>query len=257
VGRLATERLVRRAITEGQLRVHYQPIIDLGSRRAVGAEALVRILDPQLGLLLPDSFLDVSEETGLLTAIDEWVLAQAVDQATAWRARMGDGFSGVAVNITSRHLADVAFQRSVTDLLTEHDLPSDWLQFEVTERVLIEASNSAMTGLRALRDVGVQVGLDDFGTGYSSLAYLRQFPLNFVKIDKSFVQSLTHVPGEDAIVAAIIDLSHALGLTVVAEGVETPSQLETVTALGCDRAQGFLFARPGEPRVVEEFATSR
>ena len=126
------------------------------------------------------------------------------------------------------------------------------MQVEVTERVLMEASNSELNGLRTLREGGIQVGLDDFGTGFSSLAYLRQFPLDFVKIDGSFVRGLAHGSGEDAIVNAIIDLSHAFGLEVVAEGVETEGQLETLTAVGCDQAQGFLLARPGEPSAVDE-----
>src|SRR5207249_2119258 len=222
IGRLSTERMLRRAINEGRLRVHYQPIIDLGTGGVVSAEALVRVYDPELGMLEPDSFLEVAEETGLLVAVDESVLADAVRQATAWHARFGDtDFSGVGINITSRHLADVQFARDVVDVLDAAALPRDQMHVEVTERVLIEASNSAMTALRALRGAGVLVGLDDFGTGFSSLAYLRQFPLDFVKIDRSFIHGLTLAGGEDAIVAAIVDLSHALGLVVVAEGVES------------------------------------
>ncbi len=253
VGRLGTERMLRQAIDEGRLRVHYQPIIDLRSGRAVSAEALVRIFDRELGLLQPDSFLEVAEETGLLGPIDEWVFATAVEQAAAWHARFGAaGFSGVGVNVTARHLADARFPTEVMTALDGHGLPRDHLHVEVTERVLMEASNSAMTGLRALRDGGVQVGLDDFGTGYSSLAYLRQFPLDFVKIDRSFVSGMSDIASENAIVAAIVDLSHALGLAVVAEGVETESQFGSLKTLGCDRAQGFLFARPGEPAKVDE-----
>jgi EAL domain-containing protein (putative c-di-GMP-specific phosphodiesterase class I) len=209
-------------------------------------------------MLEPDTFLEVAEETGLLVAVDESVLADAVRQAAAWHARFGDmDFSGVSINVTSRHLADVRFATEVVDVLDEADLPRHQMQVEVTERVLIEASNSAMTALRGLREAGVWVGLDDFGTGFSSLAYLRQFPLDFVKIDRSFVHGLTLAGGEDAIVAAIIDLSHALGLVVVAEGVETQRQLDSLRSLGCDRAQGFLFARPGEPAAVDELILER
>ena len=175
---------------------------------------------------LPASFLEVAEETGLLVTIDEQVLADAVKQAAAWRARLTSaGFAGVAINVTARHLADSGFRQVIVDQLEAHGLPPGDLQIEVTERVLMEASNSAMSGLRALRDLGLQIGLDDFGTGYSSLAYLRQFPLDFVKIDKSFIDDLDRDPRERAIVAAIIGLAHALDLTVVAEGVETLGQL--------------------------------
>ena len=174
VGRLATERMLRRALEEHRLRVEYQPIIDLRTGRATSAEALVRIVDPDVGLIEPDSFLEVAEETGMLVTMDERVFAEAVRQAAAWRARFGSSdFSGVSLNITGRHLADAGFAKGVVDALDELDLPHDHLQVEVTERVLMEASDSAITGLRALRDAGVPVGLDDFGMGFSSLAYLR------------------------------------------------------------------------------------
>jgi diguanylate cyclase (GGDEF)-like protein/PAS domain S-box-containing protein len=252
VGRLGTERMVRRAIAEQRLRVHYQPIFDLRSGQPVRAEALVRIFDPPDSLLEPASFLEVAEETGLLTVIDGWVLGEAVQQAAAWHTRFGaNGFSGVGVNVTARHLADAGLATDVIEILEANGLPHDHLQVEVTERVLMEASNSAMTGLRALRTAGVLVGLDDFGTGYSSLAYLRQFPLDFVKVNGVFIQGLTATPGEDAMVAAIISLSHALGLVVVAEGVERPEQLDALRSLGCDLAQGFLLGRPDSPQAVD------
>jgi diguanylate cyclase (GGDEF)-like protein/PAS domain S-box-containing protein len=255
VGRLMTERMLRRALDEGGLVVEYQPIIDLGTGAAVGSEALVRMRDPNTtGLLQPESFLDVAEQSGLLIAMDERVLADAIKQVSGWRVRLaGTEFVEVAINVTARHLADVGFQRSVVDQLAAHGVDPCNLQLEVTERVLMEASNSAITGLRGLRAVGVQVGLDDFGTGYSSLAYLRQFPLDFVKIDKSFIDDMGRVSENLAIVAAIISLSHALDLTVVAEGVETPEQLRILEDLDCDRAQGFLFARSVEPAAIDAF----
>ena len=252
IGRLGTERMLRRAIDEDRLRVIYQPIVDLNSGRVVTAEALVRVFEPDLGMLEPESFLEVAEETGLLVIMDEWVMADAMSQATAWHAEFGQtDFAGVGINVTSRRMADAGFAKEVVDALDAHDLPRDHLQVEITERVLMEASNSAMTGLKALREAGISVGLDDFGTGFSSLAYLRQFPLDFVKIDRSFIHALTLAAGEDAIVAAIVDLSHALGLFTVAEGVETQSQLDILRAIGCDRAQGFLFAHPGDPAAVD------
>lgn len=251
VGRLVTERMLRRAIDGGLLAVEYQLIVDIPSGRPVGAEALVRIHDPEQGLMQPESFLEVAEETGLLTAIDAHVLTEVVKQASAWRAGLADSdFTEVAVNVTARHLADARFHSDVIDQLDAYGVPHANLQVEVTERVLMEASNSTMTGLRALREAGVQVGLDDFGTGYSSLAYLRQFPLDFVKIDRSFIHDLARDKGQRAIVAAIIGLSHALELTVVAEGVEKQDQLAILEALECDRAQGFLFAESAEPSAV-------
>jgi len=258
VGRLATERMLRRALDEQRLVVEYQPIIDLRTGHATGAEALVRIRDADQGLLLPESFLEVAEETGLLMAMDEQVLADAVKQATEWYARLANtDFAGVAINVTARHLADAGFPRKVIDQLDAGGVPRGHLHIEVTERVLMEASNSAMTGLRALRDAGVQVGLDDFGTGYSSLAYLRQFPLDFVKLDKSFINELEHDDGARAIVAAIVDLAHAIHLKVVAEGVETPAHLRVLEDLHCDQAQGYLFAAAAEPATVDAFVISR
>ena len=254
VGRLATERMLRRALDEDRLRVEYQPIIDLRTGTTVAAEALVRVWDPdQSRLIEAESFIEVAEETGLLGKMDDWVLAQTIAQAAAWREGCGDTtFADVAVNITARHLADAAFAQSVIDELAAHNVPSSALQIEVTERVLMEASNSAMSGLNLLRDAGVRVGLDDFGTGYSSLSYLRLFPLDFVKIDRSFVRETRSTGTARAIVAAIIDLSHALGMAVVAEGVETSSQVGWLVELGCDRAQGFWFARSGSARAIEE-----
>jgi EAL domain-containing protein (putative c-di-GMP-specific phosphodiesterase class I) len=149
-------------------------------------------------------------------------------------------------------LADAGFAQSVLDDLAAHHLPTRLLQIEVTERVLMEASNSAMTGLKLLREAGVKVGLDDFGTGYSSLSYLRQFPLDFVKIDQSFIHKLALGATERAIVGSIIDLSHALEMGVVAEGVEAEGQLDQLMSLGCDRAQGLLFASAGPPGVIED-----
>jgi diguanylate cyclase (GGDEF)-like protein/PAS domain S-box-containing protein len=250
VDRLVTERMLRRALHDGRVVVEYQPMVEMTTGHPVGAEALVRIRDLEHGLRLPASFLGVAEETGLLVTIDEVVLADAVKQAAAWRARLGPEFAGVSINVTARHLADSEFLQSISDQLSAHGLAPGDLLIEVTEQVLMEASNSAMTGLRALRDLGVKVGLDDFGTRYSSLAYLRQFPLDFVKIDKSFIDDLIIDPKVRAIVGAIIVLSHALDLTVVAEGVELASQRQILIDLGCDRAQGFLYAASGAPEDI-------
>ena len=253
VGRMGTERMLLRALDEERIVVEYQPILDLRTGLLTGAEALVRIRDPEDGLLQPDAFLDVAEETGLLIALDEQVMADAVQRASDWQARFaGESLCEVAINVTARHLADARFPRAVIEQLDAKGVPHRNLQIEVTERVLMEASNSAITGLRMLRDAGVQVGLDDFGTGYSSLGYLRQFPLDFVKIDQSFIHDLVRTDGDRAIVAATIGLCHALGLVVVAEGVETQGQLHVLESLDCDRMQGFLLAPSGEASVVEE-----
>ena len=254
VDRLGTERMLRRAIDEDRLRVSYQPIIDLRTGETVAAEALVRVWDPDLPRLIEaEAFIGVAEEAGLLAGMDNWVLGQTIEQATIWRELfVGTRFADVAINVTARHMADSGFAPSVIDALNARGLSTEALQIEVTEQVLMEASNSAMTGLKTLRDAGVKVGLDDFGTGYSSLSYLRMFPLDFVKIDRSFIRELAQGFTDRAIVASIIDLSHALGMAVVAEGVESHSQLEELVALGCDRAQGFLMANAGPPALIED-----
>ena len=211
----------------------------------------MRIRDPEDGLLRPDAFLDVAEETGLLIAVDEQVMADAVQRASDWQARLPAALCEVAINVTARHLADARFPRAVIEQLDAKGVPHRNLQIEVTERVLMEASNSAITGLRMLRDAGVQVGLDDFGTGYSSLGYLRRFPLDFVKIDRRSSRPRAHrrATGDRR--------GHRSGWPrarsgVVAEGVETQGQLHVLESLDCDRMQGFLLAPSGEASVVEE-----
>jgi diguanylate cyclase (GGDEF)-like protein len=252
VGRLVTERLLRVALEKRTVVVEYQPIIDLRTLQPVTAEALIRIREPGGGLLQPDAFLEVAEETGLLIGMDDQVLVDAVQQAGEWHDHLADtAFAGVSINVTARHLADAGFERALLNELDRRDVAHHDLQVEVTERVLIEASNSALTSLRALRASGVRVGLDDFGTGYSSVSYLRQFPIDFVKIDQSCIHELDRGDREVAIVGAEIDLCHALGLTVVAEGVETEQQLQVLKSLECDFAQGFLFAKSGPPSAVE------
>ena len=241
VSRLTTERMLRRALEEDRLVVEYQPVIGLAEHRVVGAEALVRIHDEARGLIYPDEFIDVAEETGLMLAIDEHVTAHAIELASRW-TEQGAAHCSVSVNVTARHLADVGFQAALLAALTAAHINPHRLQIEVTERILMEASNSALNGLLLLREAGVQVGLDDFGTGYSSLAYLQQFPLDFLKIDSSFVRTLVQSATSRAIVAAVIGVAKVLELDVVAEGVETQGELEVLASLGCDRVQGFLFA---------------
>jgi diguanylate cyclase (GGDEF)-like protein/PAS domain S-box-containing protein len=257
IGRLGVERMIRSAIDEDLLRVQYQPIIDLTTGQVVDAEALVRIQGPQ-ELIPPDLFIDIAEESGLLVTMDGFVLERAVRQVAAWSRELATtGFQGVAINVTGRHLSDSHFGDVVAGALLDNDLPRGALTIEVTERVLMEASNSALDCLRNIRDLGVPVGLDDFGTGYSSLGYLRQFPLDFIKIDRSFVQQLGTAPQTVAIVRAIVELAHALHMWVVAEGVETVEQHETLVDLGCDRAQGYLFGPPDDPETVAALINER
>lgn len=246
IGRLGTERMLRRAIDEDRLRVHYQPIIDVRTGATVAAEALVRVWDGDDDRLISaEVFIEVAEDTGLLAGMDDWVLRQVIVQAGVWARMFGPrGISDIAVNLTSRHLADPVFAGSLIDQLLTAGLATDVLQIEVTERVLMEASNSAMSGLKALRDAGVKVGLDDFGTGYSSLGYLRQFPVDILKIDRSFVQALTRDDEVPGLIRAVLDLCRTLDLDAVAEGIEQPHQLDQLVSERCRLGQGFLFDRP-------------
>ena len=252
--RLSTERMLRAAIGAGRLRVDFQPIIDLRSWRTVAAEALVRVVAADEELLQAESFIEVAASTGLLPAMDEYVLESALRQSAAWRElAVTDDVTSVAVNLTARHLAEPGFAQAIVDGIEAHDLATDGLRIELTERELTDATDAALEGLARLRSVGVMVGLDNFGAGYSSLSHLRLFPLDFVKLDRSFIRELTAGAGERAIVGSLIDTCHALGLSVVATGVETQSQLDDLVNLGCDLAQGFLFAPPGEAAMMEEF----
>ena len=252
IGRLSTEQMLRGAIEDDRLVVHYQPIVDLSSGQVAGVEALVRIRGDG-DLIMPGAFIEVAEDTGLLAAIDEWVLGQAVGQVASWPRDAGRaGWTGVAVNITGRHLSDPHFTRVLTDAVAARRVPTGALSIELTERTLMDVSSAALDSLRAIRSLGVRVGLDDFGTGYSSVRHLRQLPLDFVKIDPSFISELDRSDEDAAMVTAIIDLAHAVHLSVTAEGIETADQLRILTRLGCDRGQGFLFSPAGEPGAITE-----
>jgi diguanylate cyclase (GGDEF)-like protein/PAS domain S-box-containing protein len=243
--RQETERLVRRALAEELLIVRYQPIVELATGRTVQAEALLRIDDAERGHFSPEHFLVVAEETGLLPAMDERVRITALGELAAWRAMPSlRRVERLAVNLSARELANPDFASRLASRLRATRLQGSDLSIEVTEHVLMQTSHSAVASLAELREFGVHVGLDDFGTGLSALSHLQSFPLDFVKIDRSHVENIAVDARSSSIVAAIINLAHAYGLAVVAEGVETAEQLAVLCTLGCDRAQGFLFSPP-------------
>jgi diguanylate cyclase (GGDEF)-like protein/PAS domain S-box-containing protein len=241
--RLETENALHRAIERDELRIYYQPIVELGGGTCSGAEALVRWQHPERGLVAPDSFIDLAEETGLIVPIGDWVLQEACRQLMEWRdgGVVPSDFS-IAVNLSARQLAHPDLVARVAGALERTGVPPELICLEITESVLM-AENTIETVV-ALRNLGVRLSIDDFGTGYSSLGYLRRFPVDSVKVDRSFVDGLGAKAEDSAIVAAVIGLGHALGLSVVAEGVEAELQLAELVRLGCDRAQGFWFARP-------------
>ncbi|MEN3359712.1 MAG: hypothetical protein V7637_3694 [Mycobacteriales bacterium] len=243
--RMETQQDLRQAIGGGQLRVFYQPIVDTRAGLLVGVEALVRWQHPSAGLLGAGEFLDVAEETGLIIPLGAAVLAEACRQSAAWRAgRPGCERLHVAVNVSSAQFGHPSFVPTVAAVLADSGLTPDALWLEITETSIMADAAVVGSTLTAIRALGVHLAIDDFGTGYSSLAYLRRFPVEMLKIDRSFVAGLGQDREDEAIVAMIVSLARTLDLAIVAEGVETAEQLELLRRLGCETVQGYYFGRP-------------
>jgi diguanylate cyclase (GGDEF)-like protein/PAS domain S-box-containing protein len=245
IRRVAAEQILRRALDEDGLRVHYQPIVDLRDGSVVAAEALLRILGPNDELLTPASFISIAEDTGLIVPVGAGVLDHACRQLAAWQAIPGSGPAAVSVNLSARQISTRTVPGVVQRTLQEHGIEASSLTLELTETTLIEAGHVALDTVEALHELGVKLAIDDFGTGYSSLSYLKRFPVDIVKVDRGFVAGLGAHQHDTEIVRAVLALGQSLGLTTVAEGVETEAQLDLLRELGCDCAQGFLLARPG------------
>jgi predicted signal transduction protein with EAL and GGDEF domain len=255
--RVATERALRHALETGELRLHYQPIVKLDGRTLQAVEALVRWQHPERGLLPPGEFIPIAEESALILQIGAWTLREACEQAYRWRARFGDlAPLPVSVNVSARQLAQVELPEIIRQVLADTGLSAGDLAIEVTETALIEDSSVAAATLRELEALGVKILLDDFGTGYSSLSHLQKFPIDALKIDRSFVMHLGAGEDDCAIVHAIAAMASALGLEVVAEGVETAEQAAEAQALGCGWAQGYYFARPAPATEIESLIRS-
>jgi len=255
--RLETERALRGALEHGELVVHYQPVVRLVDEAPVGFEALVRWERPGHGLVPPGAFIPVIEDTDLILPVGALVLRRAARQLAEWRASSPAArHLKVSVNVAARQLRDPAFVDLVRCVLLETGLPGGALTLEITESALVEDSDAILERLHALRALGAHLSVDDFGTGYSSLRYLKKFPVNQVKIDRAFVDGLGDDHDDEAIVAAVLAMAHALGLEVVAEGVETEVQRDHLRALGCDIAQGYLYARPLPVERVVELLTA-
>jgi diguanylate cyclase (GGDEF)-like protein/PAS domain S-box-containing protein len=239
------ENTLHRAVSREELRVFYQPVISLYDGECIGVEALVRWQHPDRGLLAPGEFIPLAEETGLVVPMGRWILKAAAAQAAEWqRAQREPSRFRLSVNLSARQLQDPDLAATVGELLDAVGLNPQALCVEITESVLMEDADVGVGALKALKSIGVRVSVDDFGTGYSSLGSLRRFPVDEVKIDRSFVARLGTDPADAAIVAAVVSLGHALGVSVVGEGVETEAQLDELRELGADAAQGFLFAPP-------------
>jgi diguanylate cyclase (GGDEF)-like protein len=243
--RLRTESHLAHAIEHDELRLAYQPIVALETGETVGVEALVRWDHPERGLVAPLDFIPIAEDTGLIIPIGTWVLERACHDAAQWRAAHPDARPlRVSVNLSARQLAQPDLPRIVARVLEETGLPPSALNLELTESSLMEDPEAALVTMNELMQLGVRLLLDDFGTGYSSLAYVQRFPITTLKIDRSFVANLGRISPDAAIVAAVANMAHGLGVAIVAEGVETEEQAEALRALGCQYAQGWLYGRP-------------
>ncbi len=249
---LRLEGELHRAMRTGDIELHYQPVVDIRTTGLASFEALSRWRHPSDGMLAPGRWIGIAEASTMAVAFGDHVLASALVQARAWRDLGLLGPRRIAVNISARQLARPDFAHRVAAALEAAGVPGTALCVEVTETAILQDLDSGIANLRAVRALGVSVAIDDFGTGYSSLAYLRRLPVDVLKIDQSFIDGLGSEHTGVAIVASVIDLAHALGLTVVAEGVETTEHLSVLYELGCDRAQGYLFSRPVPPSQARE-----
>jgi diguanylate cyclase (GGDEF)-like protein len=235
---LALETSLRQALGQEQFQLYYQPQIDIATRQVVGLEALLRWHHPTQGMIAPDRFIPLAEKTGLIISIGEWVLREA--------CRQGAAVPGLkmAVNLSARQFHQENLVAVVRQIMEETGMPPAGLELEITESALIYDVESAIVTMAELVELGVSISLDDFGTGYSSLSYLKRFPIDTLKIDKSFIAEVTTDPGSKVIVNTIIVMAHSLGHKVIAEGVETEEQFAMLHERGCDQAQGYLFSRP-------------
>ncbi|MGH2354897.1 MAG: putative bifunctional diguanylate cyclase/phosphodiesterase [Chloroflexota bacterium] len=245
LARLALENDLRRALERGEFSVHYQPIACLATGQIAEVEALVRWHHPHRGLVPPAEFIPLAEQNGLIVQVGQWVLDQACRQLRAWRTH----YPGVppltmSVNLSARQFQQPDLADVISGILRETGVPAGCLKLEITESAAVEDAELTVATLWLLKGLGVQLAIDDFGTGYSSLSYLKRFPVDALKIDRSFVEGLGHHPEDTAIVHAVVAFAKALGLSVTAEGTETADQLAHLRGLGCDRAQGYYLARP-------------
>jgi diguanylate cyclase (GGDEF)-like protein len=242
--RMTLEADLWQAVTNGELRVFYQPQVDFLTSRVTAVEALLRWEHPEQGLLPPSAFLPFAEQSGLILPIGQWVLDAACQQAREWRAQWGDRAPTVSVNLSVRQIHETDLLHDVAQVLHESAIPPHALSLEVTEGMMLEGTGETLSTMQRLKELGVRLVIDDFGTGYAGLSYLKRIPADDLKIDQSFVRGLDHDAGDRAIVEAINNLAHNLSMRVVAEGIETGNQLQQLQMIGCDVGQGYYFSRP-------------
>jgi diguanylate cyclase (GGDEF)-like protein/PAS domain S-box-containing protein len=251
--REARERVeLELALVNNEFVVYYQPIVDLPSSRLTGVEALVRWQHPQRGLLGPNTFIPLAETTGLIVPLGRWVLRQACEQVAKWHRELPNaGQVRVSVNLSARQFQYAGLVQDVAAALSQTGIDPNLVILELTESLLMQDSESTVVTLNELRDLGVRLAIDDFGTGYSSLSYLKRFPVDILKIDKSFIDGIATDPEDATLAEAMVQLGRALGLQTVAEGIETTDQRAALRTLGCEYGQGYLYAKPTEPREIE------
>jgi EAL domain-containing protein (putative c-di-GMP-specific phosphodiesterase class I) len=252
---LETERDLRRALEADEFHNLYQPIVS-GDGEVIGFEALVRWQHPERGLVMPADFIPVADESGLIVPLGGAVLRMACQEAMRWPSRPDGTSLRVSVNLSARQVSHPSLVDTVAEVLEQTGLEPGRLNLEITETVLIDDTRTALDTLNGLKALGVGLVLDDFGTGYSSLAYVRRFPIDMLKIDRSFIDGLVRDAEDEAIVTAVISMGRALHVNVVAEGVETTEQAAQLQSLGCNFAQGYLFARPLAPAAIDELLAS-
>lgn len=243
IERIEMERHLRRALEHGEFRVFYQPQINLVSGQVVGAEALLRWQRTGVGLVSPDQFMPLAEETGLIIPIGEWVLREACAQCQTWR-KWGWKDLRISVNLSGHQFKQANLSAMVASILKETGLEPGFLDFELTENITMQHIDASLKTLKTLKRMGVQISIDNFGTGYSSLRYLKQFPIDRLKIDRSFVSDIANDPNNAAMIVAIIAMAHCMGLEVIAEGIETVEQLRFLKMHGCNDVQGYLLGYP-------------
>jgi EAL domain-containing protein (putative c-di-GMP-specific phosphodiesterase class I) len=241
--RLTLESQLRGALERDELVLHYQPVLDTKRGDIIGMEALVRWRHREWGLLSPAKFIGIAEETGLIVPIGQWVLRTACTQQRSW-IELGLPPIRIAVNLSPRQFVHRHLIDDITQALESTRFDPSWLELEITETTVMHNAQRAVALLGELKQMGIRIAIDDFGTGYSSLAYLKRFPINTVKIDRSFVADVPHDPSNTAITQAIIAMTHSLGLKVTAEGVETAEQVSFLREHGCEEMQGYYFSRP-------------
>jgi EAL domain-containing protein (putative c-di-GMP-specific phosphodiesterase class I) len=253
---LRLDNSMPQGLASGDFYLHYQPQLDLKNNRVIAVEALLRWRHPEMGMISPDRFIPLAEENGFIIKLGEWVLRTACAQCAAWHAESQTPLR-IAVNISGRQFNEPDFVDMVAAALNDNNLAPELLELELTESLLISNEQQALQKLQHLKKMGIYLAIDDFGTGYSSLAYLKHFPLDRLKIDKSFINDILNDPDDAAITEAIIAMAHSLKLKVIAEGVETREQLLFLEDRGCDEMQGYYLSKPLSERDLSTFIAAR